>query len=89
MGAAAQGVAVALLGFAHFESTAGRTLCWGLNGLSQSCCYALCIRALAPFVDPATRASTMGLWTTSQVPRLQLQYSCRCKLLWSCPGQPC
>ena len=60
------GCALALLGFATIDSTLARTALWGVNGLFQSQCYPLCVRALAPHLDPSTRGRTMGVWTTSQ-----------------------
>jgi sugar phosphate permease len=60
------GCALAMLGFAAFESDSARIVLWGANGLFQALCYPLCVRALAPHLPPASRGKLMGIWTTSQ-----------------------
>lgn len=60
------GCALAMLGFAAFESDTARIVLWGANGLFQALCYPLCVRALAPHLPQASRGKLMGIWTTSQ-----------------------
>jgi sugar phosphate permease len=60
------GCALAMLGFAAFESDQARIMLWGANGLFQALCYPLCVRALAPHLPQASRGKLMGIWTTSQ-----------------------
>lgn len=60
------GCALAMLGFAAFESDTVRIALWGANGLFQALCYPLCVRALAPHLPQASRGKLMGIWTTSQ-----------------------
>jgi sugar phosphate permease len=60
------GCAMAMLGFAAFESDTARIVLWGANGLFQALCYPLCVRALAPHLPHASRGKLMGIWTTSQ-----------------------
>ena len=59
-------VAISLQLFVSFESIAARTCSWALNGVAQAQVFVLCVRALNPYLDPATRGKVMGFWTTSQ-----------------------
>ena len=60
------GCSLTLVGFVAMDSDLSRTVLWGAQGLFQAMCYPLCVRALTPHLQPASRGKLMGLWCTCQ-----------------------